>query len=106
MTEVEDGGTAAERGIEPGDIIRKIGPSQARAVSDAASNAGSIGVSSADGRRVSGSEFVDSTVAPSNSASCGFAAAACRSLDPPPNMAEIRDRSHLIPRVIIKDRWY
>ncbi len=35
VTEVEDGSAAAERGIKPGDIIRKIGPNQTRVASPA-----------------------------------------------------------------------
>ncbi len=35
VTEVEDGSAAAERGIKPGDIIRKIGPNHARVASPA-----------------------------------------------------------------------
>ena len=35
VTEVEDGSTAAKRGIKPGDIIRKIGPNQTRVASPA-----------------------------------------------------------------------
>ena len=35
VIEVEDGSAAAERGIKPGDIIRKIGPNQTRVASPA-----------------------------------------------------------------------
>ncbi len=35
VTEVEDGSAAAERGIKPGDIIRKIGPNHVRVASPA-----------------------------------------------------------------------
>lgn len=35
VIEVEDGGAAAEKGIKPGDIIRKVGPNHARVASPA-----------------------------------------------------------------------